>query len=173
MTNVDHNDHLSTAKEKNMTATRIVAIPTEVANSVRETMRAPRYGFPAHKELAADDAPCRHCLHTFRPGTDERILFTYDRFAGVERDLPQPGPVYIHADDCPRYSTDAGFPEDLRPSPRTLEAYARGRHLIAREIISDGKFEPAIDRLFAYPDVDYVQVNSTTAGCFTFRIERA
>jgi hypothetical protein len=30
----------------------------------------------------------------------------------------------------------------------------------------------AIEQLFALPDVDYIQVNSTTAGCFTFRIER-
>jgi hypothetical protein len=38
--------------------------------------------------------------------------------------------------------------------------------------VSDGKFEPAIEKLFAIPGVDYLQVNSTTAGCFTFRIER-
>ena len=153
------------------TQTRIVAIPTELANSVRETMRSPRYGFPAHKELATDAAPCRHCLRTFRPGVDERILFTYDRFTGVEKDLPEPGPIYIHAGECARYA-DAGFPEELRASPRTLEAYAHGRHLIARELIADGNYEPAIQRLFSHPDVDYVQINSTTAGCFTFRIER-
>jgi hypothetical protein len=173
MTNVEHNDSLVGSEGENaMTATRIVAIPTEVANSVRATLRAPKYGFPAHKELATDDAPCRHCLRTFAPGTDERILFTYDRFAGVEKDLPQPGPVYIHAENCPRYSDDAGFPEELRSSPRTLEAYAPGRRLIAQEIVPDGKFEPAIDRLFAQAGVSYIQVNSTTAGCFTFRIER-
>ena len=34
-------------------------------------------------------------------------------------------------------------------------------------------FEPVIDRLFDDRDVDYLQINSTTAGCFTFRIERA
>jgi hypothetical protein len=156
-----------------MTATRVVAIPTEVAIAVRATMRAPRYSFPAHQELAADDAPCRHCLRAFTPGADQRILFTYDRFAGVEENLPQPGPVYIHAADCLHYPADAGFPEELRGSPRTLEAYARGRRLIAQEIVADGQFESAIDRLFAHSDVAYVQVNSTTAGCFTFRIERA
>jgi Protein of unknown function (DUF1203) len=154
-----------------MSTMQIVAIPTEVANSVRATMRAPGYGFPAHSETATDAAPCRHCLRTFNVGADRRILFTYDRFASVES-LPQPGPVYIHADDCARYSPDAGFPEQLRASPRTLEAYARGRHLIAREYVADGKFEPAIERLFRNPDVDYIQVNSTTAGCFTFRVER-
>ena len=154
-----------------MQSIRIVAIPTEVAQEVRSTMRAPVYGFPAHKELATDVAPCRHCLRTFRVGQDYRILFTYDRFSGVES-LPQPGPVYIHADPCPRYTEDAGFPEELRGSPRTIEAYGRGRQLLAQEHVNDGRPGEAIQRFFARPDVDYLQVHSTTAGCFTFRIER-
>lgn len=151
---------------------RIVAIPTEVAREVRLTMRAPVYGFPAHKELSVDAAPCRHCLRLTIPGEDWRILFTYDRFAGIEMN-PQPGPVYIHAEACPRYSENGDFPEELRGSPRTLEAYSRGRRLVAQEYVADGQFEPAIERLFADPEVDYLQVHSTTAGCFTFRIERA
>jgi hypothetical protein len=157
---------------KVMTETRVVAIPTEVANAVRSTMRAPVYGFPAHVELGSDDAPCRHCLRTIAGGAERRILFTYDRFAGIEPN-PQPGPVYIHEKNCERYSGDAGFPEELRRSPRTLEAYGRGRHLVGQEHVTDGNFEPAIDRLFERPEVDYIQVHSTTAGCFTFRIERA
>lgn len=154
-----------------MTEIRVVAIPTEVANSVRRTMRAPVYEFPAHSELGTDDAPCRHCLRTIVGGVDRRILFTYDRFAGIES-LPQPGPVYVHAEDCPQYAADGGFPEELRDSPRTLEAYGRGRRLITQAYVTDGRFEPAIERLFAQPEIDYIQVNSTTAGCYTFRIER-
>jgi hypothetical protein len=150
---------------------RIVAIPTEVAETVRATLKAPLYGFPAHTEVATGTGPCRHCLRTFVVGEDRRILFTHDRFAGVES-LPQPGPVYIHAESCPRYSENAGFPEELRESPRTLEAYARGRRLVAEEYVVDGKFEPAIEKLFSHSEVDYLQVNSTTAGCFTFRIDR-
>jgi hypothetical protein len=150
---------------------RVVAIPTEIASAVRTTMRAPVYGFPAHSEIATDDAPCRHCLRTFAAGVDRRILFTYDRFAGIEA-LPQPGPVYIHAEDCPRYAADAGFPEELRSSPRTLEAYGRGRQLVAQEYVADGKFEAVVEKIFERPEVDYIQVNSTTAGCYTFRIER-
>jgi hypothetical protein len=150
---------------------RIVAMPTEVAMRVRETMRAPKFGFPAHAELSADEAPCRHCLRLTAAGEDRRILFTYDRFEGVEA-LPQPGPVYVHEKSCTRYPDDAGFPEELRSSPRTLEAYARGRRLLAQEYVADGKFEPAIEKLLRQPEVDYIQVHSTTAGCFTFRIER-
>jgi hypothetical protein len=154
-----------------MSPIRVVAIPTCVVNSVRETLRAPVYGFPAHSEVATDAAPCRHCLRTFTPGVDRRILFTYDRFAGVES-LPQPGPVFVHAEHCARYAEDGGFPEALRTSPRTLEAYARGRRLLAQEYVADGQFECAIDKLLERQDVYYIQVNSTAAGCFTFRIER-
>jgi len=94
---------------------RIVAIPTEVAEEVRSTMRSPVFGFPAHGEVATDAAPCRHCLRTFIAGKDRRILFTYNRFTGMES-LPQPGPIYVHAGACDRYSEDAGFPEELRRS---------------------------------------------------------
>jgi len=151
---------------------RIVAIPTDVAKAVRATLRAPVYGFPAHAEVATDAAPCRHCLRAFIAGKDRRILFTYDRFAGVES-LPQPGPIYVHAETCERYAEQNGFPEELRGSPRTVEAYGRGRRLLAQEHVSNGIFEPVIEKLFASPEVDYLQVNSTRAGCFTFRIERA
>ena len=151
---------------------RVVAIPTEVVEAVRTTMRAPGYGFPAHAELGADAAPCRHCLRVIEPRKARRILFTYDRFAGVES-LPQPGPIYVHAESCTRYREDAGIPAELRSSPRTLEAYGRGRRLITQEYVQDGDFEPKLEKIFNDAAVDYVQVHSTAAGCFTFRIERA
>jgi len=165
------NTNTATAMKTATTTMKVVALPTEVANEVRSTLKAPKYGFPAHVETATDAAPCRHCLKTFVAGEDRRILFTHDRFAGVES-LPQPGPIYIHADECERYD-GAEFPEELRNSPRTLEAYAHGRKLIASEYIADGKYEDAIARLFGNPEAAYIQVSSTTAGCFTFRIERA
>jgi Protein of unknown function (DUF1203) len=152
---------------------RVAAIPTEVAESVRTTMRDPKYGHVAHVEVGAEPAPCRHCLRLIAAG-QPRILFTYDRydrFAGMES-LPLPGPVFIHADPCERYPENTVFPEELRASPRTLEAHARGRRLLAQEYVTDGKMEKVIDKFFARADVDYVLVNSATAGCHTFRIER-
>jgi hypothetical protein len=160
-----------TDEGNNMEKIRIVAIPTKVAESVRGTGLAPVYGHPAHTEVGSDSAPCRHCLRLIAPGVDRRILFTYDRFTGVES-LPLPGPIFVHADACERYAEDAGFPDELRASPRTLEGYSRGRRLLALEYVTDGKMEPAVERLFARSDVDYIHVNSTTAGCYTFRIER-
>jgi hypothetical protein len=149
---------------------RIVAIPTQLVESVRRSMLAPGNGFPAHSEVGTDPAPCRHCLRLITSG-ERRVLFTYDRFAELES-LPLPGPVFIHAEPCERYPESAGFPVELRASPRTLEGYACGRHLLAQKYVTDGEMERVIEEIFAHPDVDYIHVNSTTAGCYTFRIER-
>jgi len=45
-----------------MQSIRVVAIPTEIADAVRSTMQAPGYGFPAHKEVGEEAAPCRHLV---------------------------------------------------------------------------------------------------------------
>jgi hypothetical protein len=149
---------------------RVVAIPTEIAESVRKTMKDPQYGFPAQTSVATGDAPCRHCLKIISPGM-QQTLFTYDAFAGLEK-LPLPGPVYVHAEACERYPEDAGFPVALRDSPRTLNAYGRGRRLLAQEYVQGANVDSTLERLLARADVDYIHVRSTTAGCYTFRVER-
>jgi uncharacterized protein DUF1203 len=153
-----------------MTPMRVVAIPTEIAESVRKAMKDPQYGFPAYTNVANGDAPCRHCLQIISPGM-QQTLFTYDPFAGNET-LPLPGPVYVHAQACERYPEDAGFPAALRGSPRTLNAYGRGRRLLAQEYVQGGNVDSTIERLLARADVDYIHVRSTTAGCYTFRVGR-
>ena len=67
---------------------RVVAIPTEIAETVRRAMKDPQYGFPAHTSVAAGDAPCRHCLQLISAGM-RQTLFTYDAFDGLE-ELPLP-----------------------------------------------------------------------------------
>jgi len=155
-----------------MSTYRIIAIPDAVAADVRSSRRSPFAAHPTHVEVATGHGPCRLCLRTFVVGSERRILFTYDPFAGLER-LPLPGPVFIHEAACARFPEDGGFPEELRSHPLTLNAYGRGRRLRAQEYLTDGTFEGAIERLFARDDLDYIHVRDTDAGCYDFRIERA
>jgi hypothetical protein len=154
-----------------MSSIRVVAIPTELAETVRKKTTDPQFGFPVYTAPAGHGLPCRHCLDWIAAGAERATLFTLDPFAGVER-LPLPGPVYIHAERCERYAQDGGIPTRLMTSPRTLNAYARGRHLVAQEYVESGNAQATIEWLFKRPDVDYVHVRSTTAGCYTFRLER-
>ena len=151
---------------------RVIAIPSEIAGEVRTTSQAPVYGHPVTASLATGYGPCRHCLREFEIGRENRILFTYDAFHGIEP-LPLPGPVFIHEEACARYDESAGFPEPARTHPLTLVAYGKGRIHRDEHHVTDGKVEPLLERLLSRDDVDYVHVRDTDAGCYDFRIERA
>lgn len=144
----------------------------QIANQVRDTMKAPGYGHPAYREVAKGYGPCRVCLQPMSVNQDERILFTYDPFAGLEP-FPLPGPVYIHAHQCRPYSDLTVFPDALRFIPMTLNAYAQGRRLLHQVRITDGQAETVLERLFGDPEVAYVHVRNTQAGCFIMHVERA
>jgi hypothetical protein len=155
-----------------MSGIRVVAIPTELAEIVRERTKDPQFGFPVYTAPAGEGLPCRHCLDWIAEGSERATLFTLDPFLGVEK-LPLPGPVYIHADGCERYPENNLIPMRLMTSPRTLNAYGSGRRLVGQEYVEFKNAEETIQGLFRRPNVDYVHVRSTTAGCYTFRIERA
>jgi hypothetical protein len=154
-----------------MNSFHAVAIPTEVADSVRSTMKSPKYGFPAHREVAEGRSPCRHCLKLITPREEELILFTMDAFQGLNVP-PSPGPVYIHAEICARFTGNGGIPEVYRGRLLTLEAFGANRTLVAEARTQDGNEQALAEKLFTDPRVEYVNVRSTEAGCFLFRLER-
>jgi hypothetical protein len=156
-----------------MTATfRTVPIPTSVAETARRERRSPQYGHPAHTETAAGYGPCRLCLHTFRVGAEERLLFTYNPFDGLDA-YPSPGPVFVHADGCSPFTASTGFPGSLRALPLVLEGYGPGRWLVAREHVRDRDVDGAVSRIFSHAAVEYIHVRNAEAGCYIARLERA
>ena len=155
-----------------MAAFRVVPIDREVAEQVRSTLRSPQYGHPAHVEVSAGYGPCRSCLKTFEEGKEERILFTYNPFEGLDA-YPSPGPIFVHAQACEPFGKAGSFPERLRALPLTLEGYAEGRWVVARLRPEHGQEEDAIAKLFAHVNVDYIHIRNTEAGCYIARVERA
>ena len=154
-----------------MSSFRVVAIPTEIAEQVRNTGKSPNYGFPAHREVAAGRAPCRHCLKLIQKNEEELLLFTYDPFRELG-EPPLPGPVYIHASECPRYPESDAIPEEYRGRLLTLEGYGESRSLVREIRVSEGAEERVAEQMFNEPKIRYVNVRSTEAGCFLFRLER-
>jgi Protein of unknown function (DUF1203) len=154
-----------------MTGFRITPISPAICHEVRSTLKSPQYGHPAHLECASGYGPCRACLKQFRVGSEDRILFTYDPFAGLDG-YPSPGPVFIHAAACEPFHESETFPAELRNLPLTLEAYGDDRWILGRERPLPHKIEEAIQKCFAIAGVRYIHVRNTEAGCFIARIER-
>jgi hypothetical protein len=150
---------------------RIVTIPRSITTRVRTELRDPIYKHPAHRELASGYGPCRQCLAFFEVGAEQRILFTHDSFLGVDS-IRQPGPVFIHAEECDQYDPAGGFPEHLTSHTLTFEAYGKGKQLRHSITLAASSTSAAIEQLLADSHVDYIIVRDTDAGCFDCAIVR-
>jgi len=148
---------------------RIVAVSTEIAEAAR---RAANAGAADHALITVDSpesSPCRHCLNWAQPG-EQVVLFPY---AAIPFGHPysETGPIFVHADQCQRYSATNEYPANFR-NGRVFRAYDSNYNIIDAQIANDGKPEMMIETLFQDPDAAFVDVRSVTHGCFTFRVLR-
>ena len=161
------------AMENDVNSYRVISIPTNTVEKVLATRRAPGYGHPTYTEVAAGHGPCRHCLQAFRIGEEQRTLFTYDPFWEL-KELPLPGPVFVHEDRCARYDESAGFPKHLTAHGLTLVGYGEERqYLKEQKVAAHGNAERFVLEMLQEPSIQYIHVRDTEAGCYDFRIERA
>ncbi|HMH14421.1 MAG TPA: DUF1203 domain-containing protein [Edaphobacter sp.] len=154
-----------------MAEIRVIALPTETVQKVLATMRSPGYGHPAHTEVATGHGPCRHCLKPFRVGEEKRTLFTCNPFYRLA-EVPQPGPVFIHAELCRRFDEESGYPKELLRYPVVMDGYDFEQMLIVQRRGADGNHEMVLAEMFENAAIQYVLVRDLAAGCFDFRVER-
>ena len=97
------------------------------------------------------------------------ILFPYDAIP-PGRPYSERGPIFVHADACPRYSDDS-YPEAFRDG-RVFRAYDSGDNIIDACLPHGDEPEAAIEKLLENPQTAFVHARSVTRGCYTFRIDR-
>jgi len=149
---------------------RIVPLPTEIADAARRVVNT---GVADHALITVDEhgsAPCRHCLRWAQPG-ERVILFPY---AAIPSGQPysETGPIFVHANECPRYSVTNEYPADFR-NGRVFRAYDADYNMIDAEVADGNDPEAVIEKLLGNPKTEFVDARSVTRGCFTFRIRRA
>ena len=153
-----------------MSEYRVVPLRQQTVDEVRNSLRAPGYGHPAHVELAAGHGPCRLCLQPFRQGEEERVLFTYNPFPN-HAGMPSPGPIFVHRTACSRFE-GAGFPPGLLGLSLTLEGYDHSGLAVLRVRVTDDP-DAGVLEVLSRPQVAYAHIRNTEAGCFVARIEHA
>jgi len=148
---------------------QIVPLPTEIADAARRTARA---GAPDHAVVTVDSpesSPCRHCLRWAKPG-ERVVLFPYTAIPAGQP-YSETGPIFVHADECERYSATNEYPSDFR-NGRVVRAYDLNYNIIDAQVVNGSEPEVVIESLFQNPDTAFVDVRSVTRGCFTFRVLR-
>ena len=149
---------------------RVRPISPEITAAVRDTLRAPGYGHPVHREVARGTGPCRECLSTFEVGVDERLLFTHDAFAGLEQ-LSQPGPVFVHARPCVPFS-GSGYPTGLEALPIVAEVWRRDGSRSNPRPLPPAREAETLEELLDDPICEFIHLRHGEAGCFIARVDR-
>lgn len=148
----------------------VVPLPTEIADAARRLAKA---GAADHAIITVDSpesSPCRHCLRWAQPG-ERVVLFPYTAIPSGQP-YSETGPIFVHADECLRYSTPNEYPADFRAG-RVCRAYDSNYNIVDAQVVNGDEPEVVIQNLFQNPDTAFVDVRSATRGCFTFRIRRA
>lgn len=151
---------------------RAEALPTEV-------VRALRAGGPDANGQSAERAisdgpgnPCRHCLNFIPEGTG-MLICAHRPFSHLQP-YAETGPIFLCADDCPRFEGE-GLPPVLTSSPDYL---LKGYRADERICYGTGRVVPALGLadyaagLLHDPDVAFVDVRSARNNCFQARIRR-
>ena len=152
---------------------RFVALTTDLVAAARAG--APdANGSAAERHIAPEDGyPCRHCLGDIKAGAPFLIL--------ALRPFPKPqpyaeiGPIFLHAEACPRGGGTAALPAFLDSPRYIVRGYGADDRIVygSGDVVATGTIPDVARRLFADERIRYIHVRSATNNCYHCRIERA
>jgi hypothetical protein len=152
---------------------RFVALGTALAHAWRGGTADANGQSPERMVSDGGGNPCRHCLDDIDEGHAMLVL--------AHRPFPAPqpyaelGPIFLHADDCPRYREMAGVPAMFRRREAILlRGYGADDRIVygTGKVIATAEIESAARRLFERPEVAYIHLRSASNNCYQCRIER-
>ena len=152
---------------------RVVALETAVVQALQRG-GADANGQPPERQVSdGAGVPCRHCLHPVGQGETYLIL--------AHRPFPKPqpyaelGPIFLHAESCPRHVDNGAVPDMLRSPQYILRGYNAEDRIVygSGQIVPTPEIPSAATRMFDDSRIAYVHVRSASNNCYQCRIDRA
>ncbi|MGF7006812.1 DUF1203 domain-containing protein [Aminobacter sp. BE322] len=150
------------------------ALPTDEVRALQSG--APdAYGMvPECRVSDGDGVPCRHCLKNVAAG-EPYLILAYRPFPELQP-YAETGPIFLHAEACPRADETADLPELFG---KTRDYILRGYGANDRIVYGTGAVTPTPEivakahELLVRSDVAYVHMRSARNNCYQCRIELA
>lgn len=156
-----------------MTTITFTAMPSDQAASYRRG-EADAYGLaPERRTTSGTGYPCRHCLAEIGDGKP-CLTLAYRPFPALQP-YAETGPIFMHAEECPRYTGD-NLPPILESSPDyILRGYGQDDRIVygTGAVTLRENVEARAAELLTRPDIAYVHVRSARNNCYLCRIDRA
>ena len=156
-----------------MTDLRFVALDSGLARAWRAGGPDANGQTPEVQTSDGAGNPCRHCLDDIAAGAPMLVL-AHRPFPG-----PQPyaetGPIFLHAEDCPRYGAAAHAPEMFaRRAAILIRGYGPDDRIVygTGKVIATKDIEASAEEILKDPAVAYLHLRSASNNCYLCRIER-
>lgn len=149
------------------------AMPTEHAHALQSGADDAYGRRPERMVSPGGGMPCRHCLDHIAEGAD-MLVVAYRPFPALQP-YAETGPIFLHAEACPRYAATEVPPPILATSPDFILrgygaddriVYGTGAVTLQENIVSRA------EELLARADVAYVHVRSARNNCYQCRVDR-
>jgi hypothetical protein len=152
---------------------RFVAMPTEEVTALQSGGSDAHGQAPERQISDGDGVPCRHCLTRVAKG-EPYLVLAYRPFPN-DQAYAETGPIFLHAESCPRFERTGTIPEILTERPEfVLRGYDQRDRIVYEScavVPGDGILEDAA-RLLEMPRVEYLHVRARTSTCYQCRVER-
>lgn len=153
---------------------KFIAMPTKMARNFQNGGLDPNGQVPEVAVSDGDGNPCRHCLQDVAAG-EPYLILAYRPFPG-----PQPyaeiGPIFLHADECERYTSENELPPIFQVTERLLiRGYGVNDRIVygTGHVVSTAVLQKEIAALLEIPAVQYVHIRSASNNCYQARAEPA
>jgi Protein of unknown function (DUF1203) len=152
---------------------RFVALPTDDVAALQTGRPDANGQVPERHVSDGDGMPCRHCLKNIDAG-EPYLILAYRPFP-----KPQPyaelGPIFLHAEACPRFDTSDTNPSILTTNERYLiRGYGGDDRIVygSGKVVPRGALAEEAESTLQDARIAYVHVRSATNNCYQCRVER-
>jgi hypothetical protein len=152
---------------------RFIAMPTEEVAALQQGGPDAHGQTPERAISDGDGVPCRHCLTRVAKG-EPYLILAYRPFS-EDQPYAETGPIFLHAESCPRFEDVSAIPEILTERPEFVMRGYDGRDRIVYEscaVVPGNRIAENAERLLDIPRVEYLHVRARASTCYQCRIER-
>ncbi|MEX0809627.1 MAG: DUF1203 domain-containing protein [Dongiaceae bacterium] len=117
--------------------------------------------------------PCRHCLKDIEAGAPMLVLA--HRPFPTAQPYAELGPIFLHADSCPRHEAAAGMPAMfLQRRAYMIRGYGPDHRIVygSGAIAAPSEMDEHAENLLGRSNIAYLHVRSGSYNCYQCRIDR-
>jgi hypothetical protein len=151
---------------------RFVALPTEEVVALQSGGRDAHGQIPERQISDGNGVPCRHCLTRVAEG-EPYLVLAYRPFPS-DQPYAETGPIFLHAERCPRFGEVGTVPEMLTARPEFVMRGYDERDRIVYEscaVVPGDQILEGAERLLEMPRVEYLHVRARSSTCYQCRVE--